>query len=588
MTIPGLTLDQYAAAKRLSAEFLRTLNLSDATYDGQRALRIPFFGDTGEPLAVRFQIALDGDCFRWKSGGKKPPLYGLSRRNDARKLGTVVLVASELDCHVLWSHGIPALGVLDWVEERDAQHLYGIETIYVVESDGGGATRKWLARSTIRHRAKLINLNPFAVHLEDPAQFDPPRWQVACLAATPWGAIEAEIAAETRFEAWQQCGTLAQQPDILDEFATDLTRVRLVGERRAAKLLYLAVTSRLLDRPVSIAVKGPSSGGKSFVVESVLRFFPSEAAYALTAMSERALVYSQEPLKNRMLVIFEAAGLNSEFAAYLIRSLLSENRLRYETPARRIEREGPTGLILTSTALHLHSENETRMLSLTVADTQEQTKAVLHQLAAQDDGDKSDLSRWHALQTWLAAEPIGVAIPFADRLADLVPPVAIRLRRDFKTVLTLIRAHALLHQASRQKDEAGRIVATVADYAVVQDLVADWMAEEVNAQAKPEVREVVELVRRLLADGRKEVRQVDLDLKLDKSATSRRVNMALTAGFLRNLEPKKGRPARLVLGEPLPEEIEILPSPDRLRDRLRGCAVEEGVSFSELRGKGDA
>jgi hypothetical protein len=41
---------------------------------------------------------------------------------------------------------------------------------------------------------------------------------------------------------------------------------------------------------------------------------------------------------------------------------------------------------------------------------------------------------------------VKVVIPFAKRLADLVPPVAIRLRRDFKTVLMLIRAHALLHQ----------------------------------------------------------------------------------------------------------------------------------------------
>ena len=51
----------------------------------------------------------------------------------------------------------------------------------------------------------------------------------------------------------------------------------VVGERRGAKLIYLATTSRLLSRPVSIVVKGPSSGGKSFVTESVLKFFPASA-----------------------------------------------------------------------------------------------------------------------------------------------------------------------------------------------------------------------------------------------------------------------------------------------------------------------
>ena len=50
--------------------------------------------------------------------------------------------------------------------------------------------------------------------------------------------------------------------------------------------------------PFPIAVKGPSSGGKSFTVKSVLRFFPGEAFRALTAMSDRALAYSTEPLKH--------------------------------------------------------------------------------------------------------------------------------------------------------------------------------------------------------------------------------------------------------------------------------------------------
>jgi hypothetical protein len=101
------------------------------------------------------------------------------------------------------------------------------------------------------------------------------------------------------------------------------------------------------------------------------------------------------------------------------------------------------------------------------------------------------------------------------------------------------------------------------------------MAEGVDAQIKPEAREVVELVGKLLADGHEEVRQIDLmpHLKLDKSAISRRIGAALDAGFLRNRERGRYRPARLVLGDPLPEEVEILPSPDRLHE-LQGDSEE--------------
>jgi hypothetical protein len=309
--IPGLTLDRYATLKGLPIDFLKTCGLSEFTYDHKPAVRIPYFGIGEEELAVRFRIALDGDRFRWKSG-TKPCLYGLNRLAEARQQGQVALVEGESDCHTLWLHGIPAIGIpgaANWREERDARHLDGIDTIYVVvEPDrGGDAVKQWLSRSTIRHRAKLVTLptkDPSALHLQGADEFAR-RWQVACLGAVPWIAIEAQANAEEHSDAWEKCSALAQEPKILDRFAIDLSRIGVVGERRAAKIIYLAKTSRLLDRPVSVAIKGPSSGGKSFVVESTLRFFPPDAFYALTAMSDRALAYSNEPLKHRHLVLYE-------------------------------------------------------------------------------------------------------------------------------------------------------------------------------------------------------------------------------------------------------------------------------------------
>ena len=234
--------------------------------------------------------------------------------------------------------------------------------------------------------------------------------------------------------------TLAKEPRILDVFEGELDGAGVVGERRLCKLIYLAVTARFLDRFASLAIKGPSASGKSWTIERVLDFFPEEAYYLLTAMSERALAYGTEPLSHRFLVLFEAAGLESDFASYLVRSLLSEGCVRYETvekdkdgelTARLVEREGPTGLIVSTTSVALHPENETRLLSLSATDTAEQTKLVLSRLA-DDDLDEPDFARWHDLQVWLATAEHRVAIPYARTLAELVPPVAVRLRRDFR------------------------------------------------------------------------------------------------------------------------------------------------------------
>jgi hypothetical protein len=44
--------------------------------------------------------------------------------------------------------------------------------------------------------------------------------------------------------------------------------------------------------------------------------------------------------------------------------------------------------------------------------------------------------------------------------------VAVRQRRDFGQLLTLVRVHALLHRSSRECDAEGRIVATLEDYGI--------------------------------------------------------------------------------------------------------------------------
>ena len=278
------------------------------------------------------------------------------------------------------------------------------------------------------------------------------RWQAALAAAVSWSAEEVRQAGEARKRPGPPARSWPAAPDILARFADDLHRAGAVGVAREGKLLFLAGTSRVLDRPISIAVKGPSSAGKSYLVEKVLSFFPDEAYHAITAMSERALAYGDEPLKHRMLVLYEAEGMSGDTASYLIRSLLSEGRVRYETvektpqglQGRLIEREGPTGLIVTTTREGLHPENETRLISLTLADGQEQTKAILAALADEDRRDEVDRAPWMALQKWIAASDPRVAIPFAPTLVSLIPPIAVRLRRDTKLLLNLIRAHALL------------------------------------------------------------------------------------------------------------------------------------------------
>jgi len=335
-TPPGCRLADYAESKRLPIEFLRSIGLTEINYQGAPAIRIPYFAADDSESAVRFRIALDGkDRFRWRTGAKRC-LYGLNRITDSASY--VVIVEGESDAQTLWRHAFLALGLPgagNWNERRDATLLAGVPTIFIViEPDCGGDTVvEWVRRSSIAPRVRLVRLrdakDPSGLYLAESEAF-PAAFQRALDEAEPYRAIADREAHAEATRAAQAAGDLVIEPDILDRFAAELERAGLVGEAQIGKVLFLALTTRLFNRPVSVAVKGPSSGGKSFVVEVVLRFFPEAAYFERTAMSDRALAYSDEDFRHRHLVIYEAAGMTSDIASYLIRSLLSEGRILYE------------------------------------------------------------------------------------------------------------------------------------------------------------------------------------------------------------------------------------------------------------------
>lgn len=86
------------------------------------------------------------------------------------------------------------------------------------------------------------------------------------------------------------------------------------------------------------------------------------------------------------------------------------------------------------------------------------------------------------------------------------------------------------------------------------------------------VRETVAAAKRLLEDSEGEpvtTAAVAQELRLDKSAALRRVRAAIDRGHLKNMEDRRGRPAKIVLGDPIAGEVEVLPTVER----LEGCRV---------------
>ena len=105
---------------------------------------------------------------------------------------------------------------------------------------------------------------------------------------------------------------ILQTEGVLDLFVQSWDKV-MAGEHLNAKLLYLIATSRLFDRPMHVAIKGPSSGGKSEIRKQVLEFFPPEDIISVHhAVSDKALINGMSAnTRNKILSMAEAMDIKS-------------------------------------------------------------------------------------------------------------------------------------------------------------------------------------------------------------------------------------------------------------------------------------
>jgi hypothetical protein len=385
-------------------------------------------------------------------------------------------------------------------------------------------------------------------------------------------AAEAARAAEAQAQG-RLAAPLLERDDLLYQVGQTIGRLGVVGEEANRILLYLLFTSRVLNRSISGVVKGDSAGGKNNLVERTAELIPPDAHIDLSGMSERALIYDQRDYAHRTLVFFEAQGQQGEMQEYLIRSLISEGRLLYGTVEKiegqlqtvTIEKQGPTNFITTTTAAEVHAENETRLWSLVVDDSETTTGQVLALQAQRAAGQVTqvDTAHWLAAQRWLEQAGAHAAIiPFAPELAKHLPRKPLRLRRDHDRLLGLIEIIAVLYQRQRERDAEGRVIATLADYAMARELVEPTLRAAVYGVTQKTL-DLVAALNDILAergtDGTANYSDLAARTGKRKAFISRWLRPAIEAGLVVNLESEKGKTARLQRGPVAMDLRPILP-----------------------------
>ncbi|MEI8327466.1 MAG: DNA primase, partial [Betaproteobacteria bacterium] len=229
-----------------------------------------------------------------------------------------------------------------------------------------------------------------------------------------------------------------------------------------------------------------------------------------SAMTGQSLFYmGQTSLKHRILAIAEEEGASR--ASYAMKLLQSEGELTIASTGTDAQTgnlitqeyrvEGPTMLMMTTTAIDLDEELLNRCLVLTVDEDREQTRRI-HTLQ-REKRTLAGLARKEAktaiLTTHRNAQRLlrGLAVvnPWADQLTFLDDRT--RTRRDHEKYLTLIDTIALLHQHQREVKTAnvqGRTVeyieATLADIETANQIAHEVLGRSLD-ELPPQTRRVL-------------------------------------------------------------------------------------------------
>lgn len=275
------------------------------------------------------------------------------------------------------------------------------------------------------------------------------------------------------------------------------------GERLSIGLNILIIDSakQLMGQSGSDALAGknfgPQGSGKSKTLFTVMVVYSPNDYYLITSGSSKSLYNMDTALKHKALILTEALTLEERNGdnelAYAIRSLVSEGMLTYQytgfedgKKVTKIQRmAGPTSLITTTIRGRLEEQLEDRLIQFHPDTSDQQTRSIINTTAEQASGngqavDENEIKAWREFHASIV--PCEVVVPFASDIAEAITKFSLPLsaRRGFKRVISATKTVTLVYQYQRSRDEEGRLISEMSDYAIAYQLMREPFRESLG------------------------------------------------------------------------------------------------------------
>jgi len=290
------------------------------------------------------------------------------------------------------------------------------------------------------------------------------------------------------FSTEHEAAQILESPDMRERIREDLVKFGFPTDPDIGETLYLCKISALLSAPVYVYLTGPPSSLKTWYADKLAELTAPERLKHLTDLTPKALYYGSPDLSHFLIVLDEmdvkARGLATDLK--MLRMMHTKGWCEIEAPNGRTSARrrvtGPVAVVQTTVATSFDVQDQSRHLVIELEDSQRRAESVLTAMAEQfaGRGDSQQVRRiaetHHCIHRLLPAGA-DIVVPFAPVLANRMPMDSMVVLRAFRTLISLVKASALLHVRQRDVDCDGRIVAILDDYRWVYDVARGLLCQ---------------------------------------------------------------------------------------------------------------
>jgi hypothetical protein len=307
-----------------------------------------------------------------------------------------------------------------------------------------------------------------------------------------------------------------------------------------------------------------------------------------TGMTTNALYYVENgTLSHRWIVSGERSRVEDDDqaeATRALREMIESGKLSKlvsvkegdRIVSKRIEQDGPIAYSETTTLESIFSEDANRCLVLNTDEGAQQTRRVIDATSVEASGRSSaDPDRicliHHAIQRMLPR--VKVVVPFAEAIAKHFPTDRVEYRRDFRHLLQLIRASALLHFRQRDRRSNGDVVASITDYTNAETLARVPLTTAACGISEGARKFLVQL-RDRFGEAEFTTTEAKQLRGVGRRTVDARLNALSVQGAVEQTKSSSGNvPARWRLTGAAPDVGKgVLPTVEQVRETDSGCA----------------